>query len=211
MNELLIYPLAFLAGILFNLNPSCGSGSIVWTSTQTKRGKLIAFALLRIGVLALVGISAATLGAPIRKPWGALMLVTAGYLLYTTIQQARTKEFVCSLPSRSSGLPWLMALVPPPSGFIGLALFYGGFTAPSPLQGGLTLGLVGLGLTLPLWLMVVFPRWQLRLQNVLMQNPSAHRAQVIFQFLGVGIFTLIGLAFLLIQDFHRPLLELLSN
>lgn len=211
MTELSIYPLAFLAGILFNLNPSCGSGSMVWASTQTERVKLIAFALLRIGVLAAVGVFAALLGESIRKPWGALMLITAGYLLYTTLRQARAKEFTCSLPSQSGGLPWLMALVPPPSGFIGLALFYGGFTAPSPLQGALTLGLVGLGLTTPLWLLLAFPNSQARWQNALMQNPSTHRLRLIFQFLGVGIFTLVGLAFLLIQDFHRPLLELLQK
>ncbi len=211
MTDFWIYPLAFLAGILFNLNPSCGSGSMVWASTQTERAKIIALALIRIVVLALVGVSAALLGESIRKPWGALMLVTAGYLLYTTLRQAHTKEFVCALPSQSSGLPWLMALVPPPSGFIGLALFYGGFTAPSPWQGALTLGLVGLGLTLPLWLLLAFPNWQTRWQNALIQNPSAHRTRLIFQFLGVAIFTLVGLAFLLIQDFHRPLLDVLQR
>jgi hypothetical protein len=104
-----------------------------------------------------------------------------------------------------------MALVPPPSGFIGLALFYGGFTAPSPLQGALTLGLVGLGLTTPLWLLLAFPNWQVKWQNALMQNPSTHRTRLIFQFLGVVIFTLVGLAFLLIQDFHRPLLEIIQK
>ena len=45
------------------------------------------------------------------------------------------------------------ALVPPPSGYIGLAFFYGGFNAPSASEGALTLTLVGLGLTLPVWLM----------------------------------------------------------
>jgi hypothetical protein len=211
LTEFSIYPLAFLAGILFNLNPSCGSGSMVWASTQTERAKLIALAVIRIAVLSLVGVSAALLGESIRKPWGALMLITAGYLLYTTLRQARAKEFACSLPSQSKGLPWLMALVPPPSGFIGLALFYGGFNAPSPLQGALTLGLVGLGLTTPLWLLLAFPNWQVKWQNALMQTPSMHRTRLIFQFLGVGIFTLVGLAFLLIQDFHRPLLEIIQK
>jgi hypothetical protein len=211
LSELLIYPLAFLAGILFNLNPSCGSGSMVWASTQTERPKLIALAIIRIAVLSLVGVSAALLGESIRKPWGALMLITAGYLLYTTLRQARSKEFACSLPSQSKALPWLMALVPPPSGFIGLALFYGGFTAPSPLQGGLTLGLLGLGLTLPLWLLLALPKWQVTWQNALMHNRFTHRTRLIFQFLGVGVFTLVGLAFLFVQDFHRPLLEIIQN
>lgn len=184
---------------------------MVWASTQSARPKLAALALLRIAVLALVGVSAALLGVSVRKPWGALMLITAGYLLYTTLRQARTKEFVCALPPQSSGLPWLMALVPPPSGFVGLALFYGGFTAPTPWQGALTLGLVGLGLTLPIWLFLVFPNWQARGQKALVQHPSAHRTRLIFQFFGVAIFTVVGLAFLFVQDFHRPLLEVLPG
>jgi hypothetical protein len=30
-----VYPLAYLVGILFNLNPSCGSGTMIWTSLLT--------------------------------------------------------------------------------------------------------------------------------------------------------------------------------
>lgn len=211
MESFWVYPLALLAGILFNLNPSCGSGSLIWASTQTQRKQLIGLALTRISVLMLMGASAAFVGSAIRKPWGILMLITAAYLFYTTLRQSQTKEFSCSLPTGSKWLPWVMAFVPPPSGFIGLALFYGGFTAPSILQGAITLGLVGLGLTLPVWLMLAFPNLQASLQITLMEKDTQHRMRLAFQFLGALIFTLVGLSFILIENFHRPLLELFQK
>lgn len=38
MMPLTVFPLAFLTGILFNLTPSCGSGTLLWTSTQKQSG-----------------------------------------------------------------------------------------------------------------------------------------------------------------------------
>lgn len=111
----------------------------------------------------------------------------------------------------AAALPWVLALTPPPSAYIGLALFFGGFNAPSVAEGVLVLTMVGLGLTLPLWLIIVKPgwrsSWQLRLQN----NPRTARTQVVFQFVGVGLMLIVGTAFLLVQDFHRPLLELYKH
>lgn len=206
-----IFPLAFLVGILFNLNPSCGSGTLVWTSTQRVPLKMAMLASIRIGVLALVGALAGYYGTVLRTPWGILMIVAAVYLLYTTVQQVRSgSSGTCVLPANSTPLPWLLALVPPPSGYIGLAFFYGGFSAPSPAEGALTLTLVGLGLTLPVWMMVLKPEWGAAWQSRLVGNPGIRRAQIGFQFAGVAILTMVGLAFIFLRGFHRPLLELIQ-
>ncbi len=204
-----VYPLAFVVGILFNVNPSCGCGTLVWASTQTQPGKAATLALVRIGVLALVGAIAGFLGTAARAPWGILLLGTAAYLLYTTIQQARLgKSGACALPRRSAALPWVLALIPPPSGYIGLAIFYGGFRAPSPLEGAITLTLVGLGLTLPVWALALRPALWTSLRMRWMASPKVLRAQIVFQYLGVAVLTAVGLAFVFVHGFHRPLLEL---
>ena len=210
MTPWFIFPLAFLVGILFNLNPSCGSGMLLWTSTQKSPTRLALLAMIRIGVLALVGALAGLFGTALRLPWGILLLLAALYLLYTSIRQARSPDGVCALPPRSTALPWLLALVPPPSGYIGLAIFYGGFDAPSAAQGALTLTLVGLGLTLPLWLMVFKPDWGLAWQRRFAGSPRLRRAQIAFQFTGAAILTAVGLAFIFLRGFHRPLLELVQ-
>jgi len=58
-----VFPLAFLTGILFNLNPSSGSGTLLWTSAQKQPSRMALLAAIRIGVLALVGALAGSLGA----------------------------------------------------------------------------------------------------------------------------------------------------
>jgi len=203
-----VFPLAFLVGILFNLNPSCGSGTLLWTSTQRAPSKMALLVAIRLGVMALVGALAGSFGTALRMPWGMLLLLAAMYLLYTTMQQARSPGGVCALPASSSALPWLLAIVPPPSGYIGLAIFYGGFNAPSALEGALTLILVGLGLTLPAWLMIFKPEWGAAWQRRFTYTPGLRRAQIAFQFAGSAILTAVGLAFIFVQGFHRPLLEL---
>lgn len=209
MTPWFVFPLAFLVGILFNLNPSCGSGTLLWASTQREPSKIALLAALRLGVMALVGALAGLFGTALRLPWGMLLLVAAMYLLYTTMRQARSPGGVCALPASSGALPWLLALVPPPSGYIGLAVFYGGFNAPSALQGALTLILVGLGLTLPVWLMLFKPEWGAAWQRRFSYSPGLRRAQIAFQFAGAAILTAVGLAFIFVHGFHRPLLELI--
>ena len=204
-----IFPLAFLTGVLFNFNPSCGSATLLWTSTQKARWKMALLAALRIGVLALVGALAGWFGTALRLPWGVLLLLAAMYLLYTSVQQARSRDGVCALPAQSTALPWLLAVVPPPSGYIGLAFFYGGFNAPSAPEGALTLTLVGLGLTLPVWLMIFKPEWGVAWQRRF-SSPGLRRAQIVFQFAGAAILTAVGLAFIFLRGFHRPLLELIQ-
>ena len=208
MTPLYIFPLAFFTGILFNFNPSCGSATLLWTATQRTRWKMALLAAIRIGVLALVGALAGLLGTALRLPWGVLLLLAAMYLLYTTVQQRRTRESVCALPSQSAALPWLLALVPPPSGYIGLAFFYGGFNAPSAAEGAFTLTLVGLGLTLPVWLILFKPEWGAAWQRRFATSPRLRRAQTVFQFAGVAVLSAVGLAFIFLRGFHRPLLEL---
>lgn len=210
MTPWFIFPLAFLVGVLFNLNPSCGSGTLLWTSTQQAPSRMAMLAAIRIGVLALVGVLAGLFGTALRVPWGIVLIVAAMYLLYTTVQQMRSRDGVCALPARSAALPWLLALVPPPSGYIGLALFYGGFNAPSAPQGALTLALVGLGLTLPVWLMIIRPEWGAAWRRRVASYPGLRRAQIVFQFAGVAILTAVGLAFIFLSGFHRPLLELVQ-
>ena len=210
MTPLYIFPLAFLTGVLFNFNPSCGSATLLWTSTQKARWKMALLATIRIGVLALVGALAGLFGTALRVPWGVLLLLAAMYLLYTTVQQARSSAGVCALPTRSTALPWLLALVPPPSGYIGLAFFYGGFNAPSAPEGALTLTLVGLGLTLPVWLMLFKPEWGVAWQRRFASSPGLRRTQIVFQFAGAAILTAVGLAFIFLRGFHRPLLELIQ-
>lgn len=210
MTPFYIFPLAFLTGILFNLNPSCGSGTLLWTSTQQLPSRMALLAAIRIGVLALVGALAGLLGTALRVPWGIALLLAALYLLYTTVQQARSPAGVCALPTRSTALPWLLAMVPPPSGYIGLAFFYGGFNAPSAAEGALTLTLVGLGLTLPVWLMIFKPQWAAAWQRRFAGRPGLRHAQIVFQFAGAAILTAVGLAFIFLRGFHRPLLELVQ-
>ena len=205
-----IFPLAFLTGVLFNFNPSCGSATLLWTATQKARWKKALLAAIRIGVLALVGALAGLFGTALRLPWGVLLLLAAMYLLYTSIQQARTNDGVCALPTQSTALPWLLALVPPPSGYIGLAFFYGGFNAPSALEGAFTLTLVGFGLTLPVWLMIFRPEWAVAWQRRFASSPGLRRAQIVFQFAGVAVLSAVGLAFIFLRGFHRPLLELVQ-
>jgi len=206
-----IYPLAYLVGILFNLNPSCGSGTMVWTSTQNNRWRIAIFAVIRIAILAIIGGIAAQFGTALRLPWGILMIASAVYLLYTTVQQARAGQTsACTLPKQSGALPWLLAVTPPPSGYIGLAFFFGGFNPPTPAEGAAVLALIGLGLTTPVWAMILMPKWWASWQNTLTSNTRWHRTQITFQYLGVAIFTIVGLAFVFIQDFHRPLLELVQ-
>ncbi len=76
------------------------------------------------------------------------------------------------------------------------------------LEGALTLILVGLGLTLPVWLMLFKPEWGVAWQRRFSYSPGLRRAQIAFQFAGAAILTAVGLAFMFVHGFHRPLLEL---
>lgn len=207
MTDWYIYPSAYLLGIVFNLNPSCGSASMVWSSSLSNTRLVTTLAFLRILVLALLGAVAASLGTALRLPWGILMLLTAAYLAYITFVQLRRNRS-CRLPNQGSGLPWMLAVTPPPSGYIGLALFFGGFHPPTPLVGASVLALIGLGLTTPVWLMIVNRQWWQEWQRRMAMGTKLNRARIVFQFVGVLIFTLVGLAFVLVKGFHRPLLEL---
>ena len=72
----------------------------------------------------------------------------------------------------------------------------------------MTLALVGLGLTLPVWLMVLKPAWGIAWQRWVAGHTGLHRAQIAFQFASVAVLSAVGLAFIFLQGFHRPLLEL---
>jgi len=212
MNRWYLLPLAFPAGLLFNLNPPCGSGALVWTTTQTRPSRLALLASIRIAMLALVGAFAERLGTLLRAPCGVLMVTAAMYLLYTTIRQARAGTTgVCALPPTGAGLAWLLALVPPPSGYIGLALFYGGFGAQSAVQGALTLAIVGLGLTMPVWMVILKQTWRTTWQQRLMVTPTIYKRQFAYQFAGAAQLTVVGLAFVFVHEFHLPLLELVHQ
>lgn len=184
---------------------------MVWTSTQNNRLLVAIFAVIRIAVLAIIGAIAALFGTALRVPWGILMIAAAMYLLYTTTQQARAGQSGARvLPKQSGALPWMLAITPPPSGYIGLAFFFGGFNPPTPVGGAVVLALIGLGLTTPVWAMILKPKWWNSWQNMLTSKPKWYRTQIIFQYMGVAIFTIVGLAFIFIKDFHRPLLELIQ-
>lgn len=206
----LAYPLAFLLGLAFNFNPSCGSATAVWVATQKETHRLILLVSIRIAIFAAMGAAAGLVGAALRPPWGALMLATAAYLLFSTVRQLRHgAASTCSLPHGSQALPWLLAAAPPPSAYIGLAIFFGGFDAPSPLRGALILTAIGLGLSFPVIVVIAKPQlrsgWRARIAN----DPRSAKVQVGFQLSGAAVLTAVGLAFLLLQDFHRPLLEVL--
>ncbi|MHB1121334.1 MAG: hypothetical protein ACYC0T_01260 [Ramlibacter sp.] len=100
--------------------------------------------------------------------------------------------------------------MPPPSGYIGLAVFYGGFGAPSAAQGALTLAIVGAGLTLPAWLAVLRPRWQAAWRQRLAGASKLQHWQLGLQFAGALLLAAVGLAFVFARGFHRPLLDLLA-
>ena len=131
MTALQTVPLAVLIGLHFDPNPSCGSETLLWVSTQPAPSKTAALALTRIAVLAAVGAVAGLFGATLRRPWGLFSIVVGIHLLYTTLRQSRTPDGACEMPRNSSALPRLLALAPPLSGYIGLAFFYGGFQARS--------------------------------------------------------------------------------
>lgn len=209
MTPLYVYPLAYLVGILFNLNPSCGSASMVWSSTQQDRRLVALLAVIRIAILAAIGAVASTFGTAMRLPWGILMVLTAAYLLYSTVLQSRA-GISCRLPKRSRWLPWVLAITPPPSGYIGLAFFFGGFNPPTPAEGAAVLALIGLGLTTPVWMMILKPGLWTSWQNLLTINRAWNRTRILFQYAGVVIFTIVGLAFVFVREFHRPLLELVQ-
>lgn len=204
-----MYILAYLTGILFNINPSCGSASLIWLSTQKSRWRLAALALTRISVFAIVGAIAGMVGVAARLPWGLLMIGAGIYILYTTGKQLRTSgSSVCLLPKTTTWLPFLLALVPPPSAYIGLALFFGGFNVPSAVTGALTLAVVGFGLTTPVWLTVFHPRLRQWWLEKVSTSSRSRRFQVGYQLLGSVILIIIGTLFVTLNNFHRPLVEL---
>lgn len=208
MTTLQTVPLAVLIGLLFNANPSCGSGTLLWVSTQPAPSKMAALALTRIAVLAAVGAVAGLFGAALRRPWGLLLIVVGIHLPYTTLHQSRMPDGACEMPRNSSALPGLLALVPPPSGYIGLAVFYGGFQAPSAAEGAWTLAFIGVGLTLPVWLAIWRPAWAAKWRRHQASSPRWHRWQLAFKFMGATLLIVVGLAFVFVKEFHRPLLEL---
>jgi len=52
-----------LTGILFKLNPACGSGTLLWKSTRMQPSGMALLAAIPIIVLALVGAQAGVLGS----------------------------------------------------------------------------------------------------------------------------------------------------
>lgn len=209
---MLTYALAYLAGILFNINPSCGSASLIWISTQNSRLRLAALALIRISIFAIIGAVAGIIGTAARLPWGILMITAGIYVLYTTVKQVRkAKSNVCVLPGHSKWLPLTLAVTPPPSAYIGLALFFGGFNVPSPLIGAVTLTLVGLGLTTPVWIIILNPRSKKLWLNKILESTGSSHFQTTYQILGSVILIAVGLLFITLNNFHRPLLELIQN
>ena len=140
MTMLQTIPLAVLIGLLFNANPSCGSGTLLWVSTQPAPSKMAALALTRIAVLAAVGALAGLFSATLRRHWGLLLIVAGIYLLHTTLRQNRMPGGACEMPRNSSALPGLLALMPPPSRYIGLAIFYGWLSGTLGSRGCLDVG-----------------------------------------------------------------------
>ena len=208
MTALQTVPLAILIGLLFNANPSCGSGTLLWVSTQPAPSKMAALALTRIAVLAAVGAVAGLFGAALRRPWGLLLIVVGIHPLDTTLRQSRMPRGACEMPRNSSALPGLLALVPPPSGYIGLAVFYGGFQAPSAAEGAWTLAFIGVGLTVPVWLAIWWPALAVKWRRHQASSPRWRRAQLAFQFVGATLLIVVGVALVFVKEFHRPLLEL---
>ncbi len=209
---MITYVLAYFVGILFNINPSCGSASLIWISTQSNRWRLAVLAVIRIAVFICIGYIAGMVGTAARQPWGVLMVVAGIFVLYTTVKQMRSASAsVCVLPGRTKWLPITLAVTPPPSAYIGLALFFGGFNVPSPAIGALTLGLVGLGLTTPVWVAIISPRTKSWWLSAIAKRIGSSRFQTIYQSLGAVILITVGLLFLMVTNFHRPLLEVLHS
>jgi len=211
MSHWYLFVLAYFVGILFNVNPSCGSASIAWINSRHSGPMIALFSLIRIAILGWIGALAGAFGTRVRVPWGILMLVAAGTLLYTAIRQRRSlAQGSCRPLDTSSPLPWVLAFVPPPSGYIGLAFFFGGFKAPTPLDGFMLLGVIGLGLTTPVWAQLAAPSLRSRLVAALNGSPRIARLQFAFEIAGVVVFSMVGLAFIVLNGFHRPLLDLLG-
>jgi H+/Cl- antiporter ClcA len=62
-----VYPLAYLVGILFNLNPSCGSGTMIWTSPLTPMRPILSWFSLKKALLLMIS-PASKLSAPLVRP-----------------------------------------------------------------------------------------------------------------------------------------------
>jgi hypothetical protein len=140
------------------------------------------------------------------------MIIAGIYVLYTTITQVRKAHSnVCVLPGHSQWLPFVLAVSPPPSAYIGLALFFGGFNVPSPSVGAITLALVGLGLTTPVWIVIFNPKYKEWWLASVLKHTGSSRFQITYQFLGAVILIIVGLLFVTLSNFHRPLLDVLSK
>jgi hypothetical protein len=68
--------------------------------------------------------------------------------------------------------------------------------------------MVGLGLTLPVWMVIAKPTWRTTWRQRLIVTPTLAKWQIAYQFAGATLLTIVGLAFVFVQGFHRPLLEL---
>ena len=57
--------------------------------------------------------------------------------------------------------------------------------------------------------MIFKPEWGAAWQRRFTNNPRLRHARIVFQFAGTAILTFVGLAFIFLHGFHRPLLELI--
>jgi len=70
------------------------------------------------------------------------------------------------------------------------------------------LALSGVELTLPICLAIWRSAWAAKWRRHEAISPRWHRAQLDFQFMGAALLIVVGAAFVFMEEFHRPLLEL---
>ena len=70
------------------------------------------------------------------------------------------------------------------------------------------MALSGVGLTPPIWLAIWRPAWAATWRRQQASRSRWHRAQLDFQFMGATLLIVVGAAFVFMEEFHRPLLEL---
>lgn len=84
--------------------------------------------------------------------------------------------------------------------------------SPSAAEGAWTLAFVGVGLTLPVWLPVWLaiwrPAWTAKWRRLQAISRRRRGARLAFQLMGATLLIVVGVAFVFVKEFHRPLLEL---
>lgn len=169
--ELELVTIAFLIGIATNLEPCCGGANVLWAGTLAgssdarDRVFVAGLGVGRSAILAGIGVFVGLVGWVIDIPLALGFIVLSGVFasvgLYELRKASRASSGACPVAfdrhGRSRYINGLMLPLPPPLVFVLFGLL-GDVTAIDPVEGGLALGVAGLGLGVPLFIFAASPR-----------------------------------------------------